>query len=104
MSGGGKDGMDFDRGELVRLRTDRGVVGQVIDECGWGSSFQVRIVGEVEPQWFENIELETYVPDGPVAGFGHDDEPPKNMKPGSKQQPAVINLAAERAARKGGMH
>lgn len=98
-------GIDFDRGELVRLRMEPQLVGQVIGEKDWGSTFLVRLGGSTEAYWFENIELETYVPDGANAGFGHDDEPPKSMNRKVKDAAIdnVIKLADRRHAG-GGVH
>lgn len=89
-------GIDFDRGELVRLRTDPVIVGQVIGEKDWGSSFLVRFCGSTEACWFENIELETYVPDGAEADFGR--EPPKTL-PRKAAIDNVINMAERKASR-----
>lgn len=89
--------IDFDRGELVRLRMEPEIVGQVIGEKDWGKSFLVRLAGSTEAYWFENIELETWQPAESAAGAGHDEEPPKSLKRGAATD-NIINLAAARAA------
>lgn len=50
--------VDFDYGDRVRLVINHLVCGQVIGERNWGQEYRVRIVGLLEPVWYEHVELE----------------------------------------------
>lgn len=78
----------FYRGDLVRVRMTPEIVGQVVDEIGWGKSYKVRLGGSTEFEWFEDVELEPYKAKGSAKG-GHDDEPEKGLPP---QVDNIINL------------
>lgn len=95
--------IDFDRGELVRVRMTPEVVGQVIGEKDWGKSFLIRYGGAEDVCWYENVELETYLPADAKSGFGHDDEPPKSTNKPRAVRPNVVEIAEFRRA-KGGVH
>lgn len=70
----------FYRGDLVRVRMTQEIVGQIVDERGWGKSYAVRLGGSTETEWFEDVELEPYKAKGSTNG-GHDDEPEKGLPP-----------------------
>jgi len=94
--------IDFDRGELVRVRMTPEVVGQVIGEKDWGKSFLIRYGGAEEMCWYENIELETFVKADAKANAGSDEEPPKS----NRKMPAKVNVVqfADYRRAKGGVH
>lgn len=50
--------VDFYYGDRVRLVINHLVSGQVIGERNWHQEYRVRIVGILEPVWYERVELE----------------------------------------------
>ena len=76
----------FYRGDLVRVRMTQEIVGQVVDESGWGASYAVRLGGSTEVHWFEDVELEPYKA---KANGGHEEEPETGLPPHLNN---IINL------------
>lgn len=50
--------VEFEYGDRVRLVINHHVCGQVIGERNWSQEYRVRIVGALEPVWYERVELE----------------------------------------------
>lgn len=84
------DGVFFDYGDQVRLTSNHHVSGQVIGERSWGREYQVRLIGVLQPVWYEFIELE---PDPEFDKGGSAAKPPADAPSAD-----IIDLAAVRAA------
>lgn len=50
----------YAKGDLVRLRLQPKIAGQVVAEEEWGARFGVRLYGGIDVEWFEAEELEFY--------------------------------------------
>ena len=78
----------FYRGDLVRVRMTPEIVGQVVDESGWGRLYLIRMGGSSDCCWFQDVELEPYKAKK-NGGYG---EEPETGVPTSDLPPYLDNV------------
>lgn len=93
----------FYRGDLVRVRMTPEIVGQVIDEAGWGKQYLIRYGGSSDCCWYQDVELEPFKA---KRNGGYGSEPEDELSMPYEPLPVYIDnvIDLEKVKHYGGKH